>query len=68
MASTPLSSETEIRLFNQVCEAIRATGKDQRNVLKSFIREELSTEWARLVALMDSDGPLSILSEDEMKL
>lgn len=67
MASLSALSETEIRLFNQVCGAVNATNESQKDLLKSFICNELSPEWARLVSLAESNGPLSVLSEDELK-
>ncbi|KAI1413054.1 hypothetical protein F5Y13DRAFT_189855 [Hypoxylon sp. FL1857] len=67
MASQRSLSETEMRLLNQMCDAVNATNEDQRNVLRSFVCNELSSEWASLVTLMESSGPLSILSDDELK-
>ncbi|KAI1781334.1 hypothetical protein F4818DRAFT_436528 [Hypoxylon cercidicola] len=67
MASQQSLSETEMRLMDQVCEAIDAKADGQRNLLKTFICNDLAPEWTRLVALMESNGPLSLLSEDEMK-
>ncbi|KAI0122531.1 hypothetical protein F4814DRAFT_438545 [Daldinia grandis] len=67
MASLPALSEVEMRLFNQVCGAVNATNESQKDLLKSFICNELSPEWARLVSLAESNGPLSVLSEDELK-
>ncbi|KAI1092370.1 hypothetical protein F5B19DRAFT_492418 [Rostrohypoxylon terebratum] len=60
-------SETETRLFNQVCEAVYATSENQKNLLRSFVCSELTSEWTQLVAMTESNGPLSILSEDEFK-
>ncbi|KAI1144269.1 hypothetical protein F5Y05DRAFT_407669 [Hypoxylon sp. FL0543] len=67
MASQRSLSETEMRLLNQVCEAINATSEDQKDLLKSFVCNELGSEWTSLVSLMQSSGPLSILSDDELK-
>ncbi|OTA60705.1 hypothetical protein K449DRAFT_74781 [Hypoxylon sp. EC38] len=67
MVSQRSLSETEMRLLNQVCEAINATTEDQKDLFKSFICDELSSEWARLVTMMESSGPLNILSNDELK-
>ncbi|OTB01411.1 hypothetical protein M426DRAFT_25715 [Hypoxylon sp. CI-4A] len=64
--SRPLSG-TEIRLFNQVCGAIHATSEKQKALLNSFISNEFATEWSQLMTLMESSGPLSVLSEDELK-
>ncbi|KAI1452476.1 hypothetical protein F4805DRAFT_470844 [Annulohypoxylon moriforme] len=60
-------SETEMCLFNQICGAVHATSENQKNLLKSFVFSELTSEWSQLVAMMESNGPLSILSEDELK-
>ncbi|KAI1659441.1 hypothetical protein F4813DRAFT_352997 [Daldinia decipiens] len=67
MTSLSALSETEMRLFNQVCGAVNATNESQKDLLKSFICNELSPEWARLVSLAESNGPLGVLSEDELK-
>lgn len=67
MDNQRLFSETETRLFNQVCEAVYATSENQKNLLKSFVCSELTSEWTQLVAMMESNGPLSILSEDEFR-
>ncbi|KAI1396025.1 hypothetical protein F4819DRAFT_153849 [Hypoxylon fuscum] len=67
MASHQFLSETELRLFDQVCEATHARSDDQKNLLRSFICDELTSEWSSLVTLMESSGPLSILSEDELR-
>ncbi|KAI0850283.1 hypothetical protein F5Y00DRAFT_252355 [Daldinia vernicosa] len=67
MASLPALSEAEMRLFNQVCEAVNATNENQKDLLKSFIYNEASPEWVRLVSLAESNGPMSVLSEDESK-
>ncbi|KAI1384802.1 uncharacterized protein F4822DRAFT_433342 [Hypoxylon trugodes] len=67
MADPRPLSEAETRFFNQVCEAIHATNEDQRTLLKSFIRDDIATEWTHLVELMGSNGSLIVLSEDELK-
>ncbi|KAI2470377.1 hypothetical protein F4781DRAFT_178227 [Annulohypoxylon bovei var. microspora] len=67
MAGQRSFSDTEMRLFNQVCGAVYATSEDRKNILKSFICSELTSEWTHLVTMMESNGPLSILSEDELK-
>ncbi|KAI1469248.1 uncharacterized protein F4812DRAFT_323535 [Daldinia caldariorum] len=67
MASLRTLSDAEIRLFNQVCGAVNATSESQKDLLKSFIYGELTPEWTCLMALAESDGPLSVLSEDELK-
>ncbi|KAI1762220.1 hypothetical protein GGR53DRAFT_426013 [Hypoxylon sp. FL1150] len=67
MASQRSWSETEMRLLGQVCKALNAKTEAQRNLLKTAVRNDLAPEWTRLVALMESNGPLSVLSEDEMK-
>lgn len=56
-----------MRLLDQVCQAIDAKTEEQRHLLKTSIRNDLAPEWTRLVALMDSNGPLSMMSEDEIK-
>ncbi|KAI1099933.1 hypothetical protein F4804DRAFT_64965 [Jackrogersella minutella] len=60
-------SDTEMRLFNQVCGVVHATNEGQKNLIKSFVCDELASEWAHLVASMESNGPLSVLSEDELR-
>ncbi|XXG96854.1 peptidyl-prolyl cis-trans isomerase Pin1 [Hypoxylon texense] len=60
-------SETEMRLLDQVCEAIDVKTDEEKNLLKTSIRNDLAPEWTRLVALMESNGPLSVLSEDEIR-
>ncbi|KAI0882050.1 uncharacterized protein GGS22DRAFT_191781 [Annulohypoxylon maeteangense] len=60
-------SETETCLFNKISGAVHATSENQKNLLKSFICGESISEWTQLVAMMESNGPLSILSEDELK-
>ncbi|KAI1479563.1 hypothetical protein F4774DRAFT_120037 [Daldinia eschscholtzii] len=67
MASPRALSEAETRLFHQVCGAINATSESEKDLLKSFICDELAPEWTRIVALAESNGPLSVLSEDELK-
>lgn len=67
MAGKLSLSETEMRLLDQVCQAIDAKTEEQRHLLKTSIRNDLAPEWTRLVALMDSNGPLSMMSEDEIK-
>ncbi|KAL7626482.1 hypothetical protein AAE478_003254 [Parahypoxylon ruwenzoriense] len=66
MAGPRPLSDTEMRLFDRVCEATHATSDSQRNLLKSFVCDELGPEWTRLVELMESNGPLGILTEDEL--
>lgn len=56
-----------MRLLDQVCESLDAKTEGQRNLLKTAICNDLAPEWTRLVALMESNGPLSMLSEDEMR-
>ncbi|KAI1213576.1 uncharacterized protein F4807DRAFT_270728 [Annulohypoxylon truncatum] len=67
MDSQRLFSETETRLFNQVCEAVHATSDNQKNLLRSLVCGELTAEWSQLVTMMESNGPLSILFKDELK-
>ncbi|KAI2613272.1 hypothetical protein GGR54DRAFT_330929 [Hypoxylon sp. NC1633] len=67
MESPRLLSEIETHLFEQVCDAMNLKSEDQRKVLMSFVLDESTPEWARLVSLMESNGPLSIMTEDEFK-
>ncbi|KAI8966284.1 hypothetical protein F5Y11DRAFT_188856 [Daldinia sp. FL1419] len=67
MTNPRILSEAETRLFNQVCVAVNATSESQKDLLKSFICSELTPEWTRLMSLAESNGPLSALSEDELK-
>ncbi|KAI0382720.1 hypothetical protein F5Y04DRAFT_42394 [Hypomontagnella monticulosa] len=60
-------SEAETRLFNQVCEALQVSSDDQKGILRSLTRDELNDEWTSLISLMEANGPLSMLSEDELK-
>ncbi|KAI0181171.1 hypothetical protein GGR52DRAFT_21611 [Hypoxylon sp. FL1284] len=60
-------SGTETRLLDQVCGAISAKTDEQRSIVKNLIDHDLASEWTQLVASMESNGPLSMLSDDEMK-
>lgn len=64
----PLSmSKTEARLFDQVCETLQVSSEIQKNMLKSFIYDDLNSDWTDLVSLMEANGPLSMLSEEQLK-
>ncbi|KAI5855074.1 hypothetical protein GGS23DRAFT_445942 [Durotheca rogersii] len=67
MADPAPFSETETRLFAQLCEATHTTSEGQKNMLRAFLRDELASEWTRLVESMDANGPMSVLTEDELK-